>query len=302
MGTLPAPGQSLAANNGVYTFDRGYKWLILLAGSFLFLLILGLLISARIRHEELGTRIIALGVLELAGCIAAIVYVERRASRTLQISDEGIFIHDNQGNEMSGIRWFELRRVTERRVMGRLVLWHQSGTQRIVVDQQFEPSAAVRSRILDQYAKAFIPQPIPFELKGADLMNAQSMLMGSAVVLFTSFTWFSWTSNQQNSKVASVLFAAFAILALISFLSLYPQLRGPSTLFEDRLVLQTLFRTRTFLKRDITDIELKDATNQTGSRFSFIVVKGIGAKEAKITFVYGSIPDLYLTLRAWLVR
>lgn len=297
MGTLPESGRS--ASNGVYKFERSYKWLILVAGSLGFLLIFGLLAGAQSKHENLSPGLIALAILELAGFLAAVVYVKRRSSRTLQISDEGVFIRDGQGDEIGGIRWTELGRVSERRVMGRLVLWDQGGTQRVVVDQQFGPFAAIRSRVLDEYTKVFNPRPLPVEFLSSHLLNTQSVLMGSGTAFFLSM---AWMANEQNARGPAFVFAVFTILSLISLLSLYPQLRGPSTLFEDRLVLRTLFRTREFFKKDITGVELKDIVNPSGTKFSMVILKAIGPKQAKITFVYGDIPDIYLTLKAWLAR
>ena len=297
METLPDFRRS--ASNRVYKFNRGYKWLILVAGSLGFLLIFGLLVGAQSRHENLSPGLMSLAVLELAGFLAAIVYVERRSSRTLQISDEGIFVRDGRGDEIGGIRWIELGRVSERRVMGRLVLWDQGKTQRVVIDQQFEPSAEIRSRILDEYTKVFTPRPLPVEFRSSHLLNTQSVLVGLATAFFLSMTWMA---NQQNAKGPALVFVAFTILSLISFLSLYPQLRGPSTLFEDRLVLRTLFRTRELFKKDITGVEMKDVANSTGTKFSMVILKTTKGQQAKITFVYGDIPDIYLTLKAWLAR
>ncbi len=96
--------------------------------------------------------------------------------------------------------------------------------------------------------------------------------------------------------------AGFAILSLIALLSLYPQLRGPSLLFEDRIVLRSLFRTRELYKKEVTGIELTDVSNSSGSKFSLINLQTAAGKQLKITFVYGDIPEMYLTLRAWLNR
>jgi hypothetical protein len=73
-------------------------------------------------------------------------------------------------------------------------------------------------------------------------------------------------------------------------------------LFEDRLLLRSLFKTRELYKKDVTSIELKDETNSSGHRFSFIALRTTGGKQVKITFLYGSIPEIYLTLRAWLAH
>jgi hypothetical protein len=288
--------QPYAGTNGVYKFDRGYKWLILVVGSVDVLLVGGALNVGSIRHE-LSPRLIALGFVELLAFVAVMAYVARRSKRELQITDEGIFVRDGRGNEISGIRWIELGRVTERRVMGRLVLWDQGGTRRVLVDQQFKPSAAIRSRILDEYAKVFIPRPLPMEFRTSHWLNAQSLLMASGTSFFVGT---AWKANQDNARGPAMFLGGFAILCLIALLNLYPQLRGPSLLFEDRIVLCSLFRTRELYKKEITGIELKDMSNSSGTKFSFINVQTAVGKPLKITFVYGDIPEMYLTLRAWL--
>lgn len=295
--TTLAREQPYAGANGVYKFDRGYKWLILVVGSLDVLLIGGALAVGSIRHE-LSPRLIALGVVELAAFVAAMIYVLRRSKRALQINDEAVFI-DVQGNEISGIRWIELGRVSERRVMGRLALWDQNGTLRVLVDQQFEPFRPIRARILDEYAKVFTPRPLPMEFRPSHWLNAQSLLMGSGVAFFV---WAAWKANQDNARGPAMFLAGFAILSLIALLSLYPQLRGPSLLFEDRIVLRSLFRTRELYKKEVTGIELTDVSNSSGSKFSLINLQTAAGKQLKITFVYGDIPEMYLTLRAWLNR
>jgi hypothetical protein len=69
-----------AGSNGVYKFDRGYKWLILVVGSLDVLLIGGALSVGSIRHE-LNPRLIALAIVELVAFAAAMVYVARRSKR-----------------------------------------------------------------------------------------------------------------------------------------------------------------------------------------------------------------------------
>jgi hypothetical protein len=288
--------QPYAGSNGIFKFDRGYKWLIFVVGSADVLLIGGALSVGSIRHE-LNPRLAALAIVELVAFVAAMVYVARRSRRELQITDDGIFIRDGRGNEISGIRWIELGRVSERRVMGRLVLWDQGGIRRLLVDQQFRPYTTIRARILDEYARVFTPKPLPVEFRSSHPFNSQSILMA----LSTAFlVWAAWKANQDNARGPALLLAGFAILSVTSFLSLYPQLRGPSLLFENRIVLRSLFRTRELYKNEITGIELKDMSNSSGTKFSFIDVQTAAAKPLKITFVYGDIPEMYLTLRGWL--
>lgn len=212
-------------------------------------------------------------------------------------SDDGIFIRDGRGNEISGIPWIELGRVSERRVMGRLVLWDQGGIRKLLVDQQFEPYTTIRARILDEYARVFTPKPLPVEFRSTHPFNSQSIFMALGTAFFV---WAAWKANQDNATRPAMFLAGFAILSFVSLLSLYPQLRGPSLLFEDRIVLRSLFRTRELYKNEITGLELKDMSNSSGTKFSFINVQTAAAKPLKITFVYGDIPEMYLTLRAWL--
>jgi hypothetical protein len=296
--TIPKSEQSCAVSNGVYKFYHGYKWLILIVGSLDVLLIGSPLTVGSIR-QELSSRLIALGIVELAAVVAAMVRVLRRSKRALQINDEGIFIRDGQGNEISGIRWIELCRVSERRVMGRLALWDQNGTLRVLVDQEFKPFAAIRSRVLDEYAKVFTPRPLPMEFRTSHWLSAQSLLMASGAAFFV---WASWKANQDNARGPAMFLGVFAILCLVALLNLYPQLRGPSLLFEDRIVLRSLFRTRQLYKKEITGIELKDVSNSTGTKFSLITLQTAAGKQVKITFVYGDIPEIYLMLRAWQAR
>src|SRR5579862_4115467 len=109
---VPEREQPFTCTNGVYKFNRGYKWLILVVGSLDVLFMGGALTVGSIRHE-LSSRLVALGIVELAAFVAAMVYVLQRSKRVVQINDEGIFIRDGQGDEISGIRWIELGRVSE---------------------------------------------------------------------------------------------------------------------------------------------------------------------------------------------
>ena len=131
--------------------------------------------------------------------------------------------------------------------MGPLVLWDQGGTQRVVVDQQFGPFAAIRSRVLDEYTKVFNPRPLPVELLSSHLLNTQSVLMGSGTAFFLSM---AWMANEQNARGPAFVFAVFTILSLISLLSLLSPITGrrPHCL-SDRLVLRTLFRTRELFEK-----------------------------------------------------
>jgi hypothetical protein len=295
---VPARELAFTGTNGVYKFNRGYKWLILVAGSLGVLLIGSSLTVGSIRHE-LSSRLVALGIVELAAFVAAMVYILRRSKRVVQINDEGIFIRDGQGNEISGIRWIELGRVSERRIMGRLALWDQSGTRRVLVDQQFEPFTTIRARILDEYARVFTPRPLPLEFRSSHPFNSQSIFMALGTAFFTGA---AWKANEANARRPAIVLGAFAVLALISLLSMFPQLRGPSLLFEDRIVLRSLFRRRELYKNEIRGIELKDMSNSSGTKFSFINLQTVSGKQRKISFVYGDIPEMYLTLRAWLAR
>jgi|HubBroStandDraft_4_1064222.scaffolds.fasta_scaffold136004_1 hypothetical protein len=289
---------SNVGNTNVYKFDRGYTWFVLIAASLLFIFLLGITVANR--QEALSSPgLLGADVVMLLVAVGIMAYSVRRSKRSLKINDDGVFLQDGRGNEISSIRWVELGRVSERRELGQLALWDKAGTRRVLVDQLFQNFTAIRSRILDEYAKVFTIEPLPIEFRNPYPLNYQSVLM-AAIVAF--FVWGSWSANRQNASGPSVILAFFAILGLVNLLKLYPGLRGPSVLFDDRLVLRSLFKTREIYKKEVASIDLNDRANQSGTRFSLIALKMGSGEQVKITFAYGSILEMYLTLRAWLAH
>jgi hypothetical protein len=289
---------SNVGNTNVYRFDRGYTWFVLIAASLGFLFLLG--ITAVNRQEALSSPgLLCAVVVMLLVAVGIMAYTLRRSKRVLKINDNGVCLQDGRGNEISSIRWVELGRVSERRELGQLALWDNAGIRRVLVDQLFQNFTAIRSRILDEYAKVFILKPLPIEFRNPQPLNYQSVFMAAA---FAFFVWAAWSANQQNEKGPSVLLGFFAILCLISLLNLFPGLRGPSVLFEDRLVLRSLFKTREIYKKEVASIDLNDLANQSGTRFSFITLKMGSGEQVRLTFAYGSILEMYLTLRVWLAH
>jgi hypothetical protein len=169
-----------------------------------------------------------------------------------------------------------------------------------LIDQQYQNFAAIRYRILAEYAKAFTLKPLPIKLQRSNPVMYESVIFGICSALFG---WGAWISFQQGQKVASAFLLCFVAASFVSLLNLYPQMRGPSLLFEDRIVLQSLFKTQEVYRRDVSSVEIEDVANpQSGTKFSLVILQVIGGKQLKITSKYGSIPEIYLTLRAWLAR
>jgi hypothetical protein len=68
-------------------------------------------------------------------------------------------------------------------------------------------------------------------------------------------------------------------------------------------VLRSLLKTREVYKKSVSGVEIGDVANaKGGTKFSLIILEIIGGKQLKITSRYGSIPEIYLTLRAWMAR
>jgi hypothetical protein len=102
--------------------------------------------------------------------------------------------------------------------------------------------------------------------------------------------------------VPGAFFLCFLAASLVSLLNLYPQLRGPSLLFEDRIVLRSFLKTQEIYKKSVSGVEIGDVANKVGTKFSLVILQIIGGKHRKITSKYGSIPEIYLTLRTWMAR
>lgn len=290
---------NVSNSDGEHKFDRNIVRLgvgatvvgILLFGS------LGIVSTV---HEGLTWR-------ELLSCLVAFVvlpfaavHISRLSGRTVRISDDGVWVRDKHGREIGSIHWVELARVTERRRMAQLALWDKSGTRRVLLDQQYENFALIRSRVLAEYAKVFTLKPLPIEFQRSNPV----MYEGIVFAMFAGlFGWVAWMAFQQGQRAAGAFFLCFVAAILVSLLNLYPQMRGPSVLYEDRFVLRSLFKTQEVYKKSVRGVEIGDVANpQSGTKFSLVILQIIGGKQLKITSKYGSIPEIYLTFRAWLAR
>jgi hypothetical protein len=282
--------------NGVYKFDSGTIWVGLTAGGMGLLLFLGLGIAAAKQGSKLAVLCLPISVL----IVAFLVHIERLSGRSLQISDEGVSVRDKKGNQIGSIYWTELGRVTERRKMAQLALWDKSGARRVLIDQQYQSFAAIRQRILAEYAKVFTLKPLPIKFQRSNPVMYESIIFA---VFSGLFGWVAWIAFQQGQKLAGALFLCFVAASLLSLLNLYPQMRGPSVLFDDRIVLRSLFKTREVYKKNVSGVEIGDVANpQSGAKFSLVILKIVGGKQLKITSKYGSIPEIYLTLGEWLAQ
>ncbi len=282
--------------NGVYQFDSGVIWLGLIAGNIGLLLCVGLGIAAAKEGSALAVLCLLVSVL----LIAFLVHVGSLSGRSLQVSNEGVSVRDKKGNQIGSIHWIELGRVTERRKMAQLALWDKSGVRRVLIDQQYQNFATIRLRILAEYAKTFTLKPLPMEFQRSNLVTYETVVftLGSALI-----GWVTWMAFKQGQPVAGIFFLCFFAATFVALLNLYPQLRGPSVLFEDRLVLRSLFKTQEVRKKNVSAVEIGDVTNpRSGTNFSLVILQIVGDQPLKITSKYGSIPEIYLTLRAWFAR
>lgn len=285
--------------NGVYKFDPSVIRVGLIAGV-VGLLFFGSLGVAAGREENFAPGLWVVGILFSLACVPVLAHVMRLSRRALQLTDEDISVRDERGQEIGSLRWVELAKVTERRKMAQLALWDKSGARRVLVDQQFENFAAIRNRILAEYEKAFMLKPLPIEFQRSNPVMFESVIF---VMFSVIFGWVAWMAIQQGQRMASAFFLCFVVASLVSLVNLYPQLRGPSVLFEDRIVLRSLFKTQEVCKKSVSGVEIADVANpQSGTKFSLVILQIIGGKQLKITSKYGSIPEIYLTVRAWLAR
>lgn len=282
--------------NGVYEFERGVIWIGLIAGGIGLLLCLGLGIVAAKQGSKSGLLCLPISFLLLA----FLVHIGRLSGRSLLINDEGCSIRDKTGNPIGDLRWAELGSVTERRNMAQLALWDRSGSRRVLIDQQYENFDAIRSKVLAEYSKAFTLKPLPITFQRSNPLTYESVIFALVSALFS---WVAWMSFKQGQRGAGIIFLCFAAASLVSLLKLFPQINGPSMLFEDRLVLRSLFETQQVYKKSVRSVEIGDVANpQSGTKFSLVILQTVGGKPIKITSKYGSIPEIYLTLQAWLAR
>lgn len=286
-----------ASSNGEYRFDQNTVRMGLGATILGFLLFgsLGIVLGLQEGFKSKGLLIALIACL---GLIAAAMHIARLSGRSLRITDDGILVCDKHGNEVSRLHWIELARVTERRRMAQLALWDKSGTRRVLVDQQFERFALIRARILAEYAKVFVLRPLPVEFRNPSPLLPETLLFG-IVAAFCSYG--SWSTYRQGQTGFSAILFSFALVGLLYLLNLHPRIAGPSELFGDRIILRTLFKTEQIYKKDISGVELQDIVNpHGGTKFSLVLLNVCGGKPLRITSKFGSIPEIYLTLRAWL--
>ena len=282
--------------NGVYKFDSELIWTGLIAASMGLLLSVGLGIAAATQGSKSAVLCLLISVL----LVALLAHIGRLSGRSLQVSDEGVSVLDKKGNQIGGLDWRELGKVTERRKMAQLALWDRNGARRVLIDQQYENFAAIRSRVLAEYANAFTLKPLPIEFQRSNSVMYESVVFAVSSALFG---WVAWMAFQQGQPIASAFFLCFVAASLFSLLNLHPQLRGPSMLFEDRIVLRSLLKTQEVYKKSVSGVEIGDVANpRSGTKFSLVILQILGGKQLKITSKYGSIPEIYLTLRAWLAQ
>jgi hypothetical protein len=280
--------------NGVYQFDSGVIWIGLIAGSAGLLLCVGLGVAAAKQESKSAVLCLPISLL----LVAFLTHIGRLSGRSLQVTDDGVSVRDKDGSQIGSLRWLELGKVTERRKMAQLALWDKNGERRVLIDQQYQNFAAIRHRVLTEYMKAFTLKPLPIEFQRSNPVTYESVVFA---VCSAFFSWLAWIAFQQGQRVASAFFLCFVVASLVSLLNLYPQLRGPSVLFEDRIVLRSLFKTHEVYKKTVSGVEIEDVSNaRSGTKFSLVILHVTGGKQLKITSKYGSIPEIYLTLRAWL--
>ncbi len=262
--------------NGVHKFDSGAIWLGLIAGSIGLLLFIGLGIAAAKQGSKSAVLCLPISLL----LVALLTHIGRLSGRSLHVSDEGVSVRDMKGNQIGSLQWMELGKVTERRKMAQLALWDKSGARRVLIDQQYQNFVAIRYRILAEYAKAFTLNPLPIVFQRSNPVMYESFIFAMCSALFG---WVAWIAFQQGQRLASTFFLCFVVASLVSLLN--------------------LFKTQEVYKKSVSGVEIGDVANpQSGTKFSSVILQVIGGKQLKITSKYGSIPEIYLTLRAWLAR
>lgn len=285
-------------NGGIYVFDSGAFWVGLTAATLLGIAFAGGAIALFKQEHKLSALLVGCALLSLGG-IAAALHIFRFRDRIVEVTDEGIFVRDRHGKQIEGIHWVELGRVTERRKMAQIVLWDKLGARRVRVDQQYRNFKHIRSTILDEYSQRFTPPPLPFEFQGSPLWYDTFLYATFAV----GAGWISQVAYRQHQPVSGFIFLILSSVMLLSILRLSPQLLGPSVLFDDRIVLRGFFRVKAMYRKDAAAVEIRDIANpRSGTKFSIVVLRALDGKELKITSTYGSVPEIYLTLQAWLAH
>lgn len=284
------------AINGLYRFDSTSIWTggIFAAIGF----VMGLIATATASRSPAPVLMLCIGIIFSVAAIASLFHFFKLSGRVLQITDDGICVRDRSGNEIGSIRWSELGNVTERRRMVQLALWDRTGARRVLVDGQYENFDLVRARILDEYSRNWTPKALPMEFRGGSLFCPEAVVMGAGAVLMS---WVGWSAWRQEQLATSIWLFCFAAFFAVGCLNLYPQLRGPSVLFDDRLVLRSLFRTREIYRRDVSSVRIDDM-QKGGNSFSIVILQTMAGNQILINARYGSIPEIYLHLKAWLAE
>ncbi|HTV60594.1 MAG TPA: hypothetical protein VMJ93_17095 [Verrucomicrobiae bacterium] len=288
-----------SGTNGFYRFDPGQiqTGLVFASIGLAAVFVFGAWASLRRGLDLFGMLLLLLISL---GLVWFLIHVKNLSGRTLEITDKEISVFDKRKGSLGRLFWEELGLVTERRKMAQLALWDRSGRRRVLVDQQYEDFPRIRQRILSEYARAFVPKPLPIELRSTSPFRYETFVMGFVTLLSGVASCLAFSQNQ---PIASLFLLGFASFGFWNLLLLYPRLGGPSVIYEDRIVIRRLFRKDEVRKKDVAGVDLADVANgNSGAKFSMVVLRTIDNRKVKITFLYGSIPEIYLTLRAWLAR
>ena len=284
--------------NGTFKYSPGYVWFCLLAAVGALFLI-GALIVVQTGHDPLPWGFTAGTVVGSTWFFAAVASVIRRSRGLVQVNDDGISVRTKHGNEIGSLRWSELGKVTATHKMAQLVLWDKHGNRRVVIDRNVESFQQIRGRVLTEYAKVFNPAPLPMEFRRSNFWTIDGIVSVGAAVVMGWMALSTFRNGQPGSGV--LLFCLFEIPISLYFLSINPQLLGASQLFDDRIELNGLFRRKVIFKKDVTGVEIVDFIAGRSGSSSMVLVSALDGR-LKILQRYGSLPEIYLTLRAWLAR
>jgi hypothetical protein len=277
--------------NGVYRVDPSYVRIGTVSGWLGLILFSGFGIA--MFKESLGLAF-AFGLFS-ALFIWFLIQVRQAARRSLQVSDQGVSVSQQDGTPIGAITWSELSKVNERRAMQQLVLRDSSGNPRVLIDYQYEYFYALRERVFAECARNFILKPLPILLNRAG--TALGLLIPAALLGLPLWMIFMRDRHKHTpNPVSWVILIGFGIWVL---LELNHQLGGPSEILEDRLVLRSVFKSLEIFKKDITAVDIIEVANR-GNVSLLIRLEIVGRQPLTIGGRYGDIPEIYLTLRKWL--